>query len=460
MPASTSTPAASRRKRGTKLWLIAVLGLLVLVLAGVAIRQRGGERSIAVTTERAIVTTLVQIVSATGRIQPETEVKISAEVAGEIVELPVVEGQSVQRGDLLVKIRPDFYIAQREQQVAAVAAARARVAQHEAQVEKAAEDFARIETLFGRGLAPESEFVAHRSALRVAEANLEAARAETLRAEGSLRQAEDQLAKTVIYAPMDGTVSLLSAKRGERVVATGQFAGTEIMRLADLDTMEVRVNVNENDVVNVKVGDVARLRVDAFQDREFRGTVREIANTARTTGQGTQDEVTNFEVRVRIAGSEVRLRPGMSATAEIETKTVVDAVAVPIQSVTVRTLDGGKTADELRADRAREAARERGEGAAAVTDERRQRERERADRERLRRVVFVRDGDRVRQREVETGILDHTHIEIVSGLAAGEEVVAGSFAAITRQLKDGSRVHVVRDRTAGSRGARSTGAGP
>jgi HlyD family secretion protein len=453
--APTSAPPAPRRKPGSKLWLFAGLGLLVLVLAGVAIRQRGGERPIAVTTERAVVKTLVQVVSATGRIQPEVEVKISAEVAGEIIELPVVEGQTVQRGDLLVRIRPDFYLAQREQQLAAVAGARARVVQNEAQAEKAAQDFAQVEALFRRGLVAETEFLAARTALRVAEANLEAARAETLRAEGSLRQAEDQLAKTLIYAPMDGTVSVLQAQRGERVVATGQFAGTEIMRLADLDAMEVRVSVNENDVVNVKVGDVARLRVDAFREREFRGIVREIASTARTTGQGTQDEVTNFEVRIRVVDPGVRLRPGMSATADIETKTVVDVVAVPIQSVTVRTLEEGKTADELREERAREAARERGESAAAVTDERRQRDRERADRERLRRVVFVREGDRVRQREVETGILDHTHIEIVSGLAEGEEIVTGSFAAITRQLKDGSRVLV--SRSGAARTARAAG---
>jgi HlyD family secretion protein len=269
-----------------------------------------------------------------------------------------------------------------------------------------------------------------------------AARAEIERAEGSLRQARDQLSKTSVFAPMDGSISILNNKVGERVVATDQFSGTEIMRVADLTTMEVRVNVNENDVINVKVDDQAVIRVDAFQDRQFAGEVREIANSAKTTGQGSQDEVTNFEVRIRVLDKEGRLRPGMSATADVKTKTMENVVAVPIQSVTVRTAEGGKTAEQLQRDREAEAAKNRGESAADIVDEKQQRAQERADRAALDRVIFVREGDKVKLRKVETGIMDNTHIEITSGLDEGVEVVSGPYSAITRTLKDDIKVSV------------------
>jgi HlyD family secretion protein len=278
---SKNTPApAQRRKKRTKLYII-IIGLVVVMaaLAGIGIMKGRGEKALPVTVEKSVRKTITQVVSATGRIQPEVEVKISAEVPGEIVEIPVVEGQRVQKGDLIVRLKPDFYMAQVEQQDAAVASASARVVLNEAQAEKAKFDFEQVDSLFKKGLVSETEFNASRSAYRVAQANLVAARAEIERAEGSLRQARDQLSKTSVFAPMDGSISILNNKVGERVVATGQFSGTEIMRVADLTTMEVRVNVNENDVINVKVDDQAVIRVDAFQDRQFAGEVREIANS-------------------------------------------------------------------------------------------------------------------------------------------------------------------------------------
>jgi len=436
-----STPAPRRKKR-TKLYIIIGLVVAVLAIGGIGVMKGRGEKATSVTTAKSVRKTITQVVSATGRIQPEIEVKISAEVAGEIIELPVVEGQTVKKGDLLVRLKPDFYSAQVEQQEATVASARARVLQNEAQAEKARFDFAQVESLFAKGLVSETEFNASRSAFRVASANLEAAKAEIERAEGSLRQAKDQLSKTTVFAPMDGTISVLNNKIGERVVATAQFSGTEIMRVADLSAMEVRVNVNENDVINVKVGDTTLIRVDAFQDRPFSGEVREIANSAKTSGQGSQDEVTNFEVRIRVLDKERRLRPGMSATADIQTKTVKDVVAVPIQSVTVRTAEGAKTAEQLQKDREAEAAKNRGESAADVIDQRKQREQERADRAALDRVVFMRDGDKVKLTKVETGIMDNAHIEITSGLDEGVEIVSGPYSAITRTLKDGMKITV------------------
>ena len=433
---------ARRRKKRTKLYVFIGLAVVLIALAAVGIVKKRGQGGVTVTTEKSVRRTITQVVSATGRIQPEVEVKISAEVSGEIIELPVVEGQVVKKGDLITKIKPDFYQAQVEQMQAAVTSARARVVQMQAQAEKAKYDFEQTAGLFKKGLTSETEFNAAQSAKRVADANLAAAKADTDRAEGSLRQAQDQLSKTSVFSPMDGTISLLNSELGERVVATGQFSGTEIMRVADLSTMEVRVNVNENDVINVKVGDPAIIRVDAFQDRTFQGKVREIGNSAKTTGQGSQDEVTNFEVRISVLDKEQRLRPGMSATADIQTKTVKDVVAVPIQSVTVRTTKGGKTAEELQKQHEADAAKNKGESTTDLVDEKKQREQEREDRAALERVVFVRDGEKAKLVKVETGIMDNTYIEITSGLDAGVEVVSGPYSAITRTLRDGMNIKV------------------
>jgi len=435
-------PSAKPKKSRKKLyWTLGIVATVLILVVGVASKGRG-NRPISVTTEKAVVKTLTQLVSATGRVQPEIEVKISGEVAGEIIELPIVEGQQVKQGDLLVRIKRDYYEAQVEQDRAQVASARANVAQSEAQAEKTDLDFAQADSLHQRGLLSDTEYNASRSALRVAQANVDSARANLMRSESALRQAEDYLDKTTILAPRDGTISVLNSKLGERVVATGQFTGTEILRVADLEKMEVRVNVNENDVINVKIGDKARVRVDAFQGRELIGTVREIANTARTAGAATQDEVTNFEVRISVREPGLQLRPGMSATADIMTKTVENAVAVPIQSVTTRVKETNQTQEELQEQREKEKTERQGAGAAVAVSDAQRREQERLDRENLSRVVFVRDGGIVHQRVVETGILDHTHIQIVSGLKEGEEVVSGSYGAITRDLKDGSRIKI------------------
>lgn len=435
-------PSAKPKKSRKKLyWTLGIVATVLILVVGVASKGRG-SRPISATTEKAVVKTLTQLVSATGRVQPEIEVKISGEVAGEIIELPIVEGQQVKQGDLLVRIKRDYYEAQVEQDRAQVASARANVAQSEAQAEKTDLDFAQADSLHQRGLLSDTEYNASRSALRVAQANVDSARANLMRSESALRQSEDYLAKTTILAPRDGTISVLNSKLGERVVATGQFTGTEILRVADLEKMEVRVNVNENDVINVKIGDKARVRVDAFQGRELIGTVREIANTARTAGAATQDEVTNFEVRISVREPGLQLRPGMSATADIMTKTVENAVAVPIQSVTTRVKETNQTQEELQEQREKEKTERQGAGAAVAVSDAQRREQERLDRENLSRVVFVRDGGIVHQRVVETGILDHTHIQIVSGLKEGEEVVSGSYGAITRDLKDGSRIKI------------------
>lgn len=416
-------------------WYVGVT--LALFVAGC-----GGKKPTMVSVETATVRSVTQSVSATGKIQPEVEVKISAEVAGEIVELPFREGATVQKGDLLLRIKPDNYVFLVEQREADLAASRATAVQAKARLAQAREDFERISGLHAQNLVAESEFTSARTNVEVAAAESENAQAQIRRAEGMLKQAKDQLAKTTIYSPMDGTVSSLTSELGERVVATGQFSGTEVMRVADLTNMELRVNVNENDIVNVKIGDGARITIDAYAGRKFRGTVTEIASRAMTTGQNTQDEVTRFEVRIRIGDREVQLRPGMSANADIETKSVTDVVTVPIQSVTVRTRTGNKTVEQLAADREKAESDRKGEGAAVVVNDKERRERARSDREALQRVVFVvRDG-KVSMVPVETGIADTSYMEITSGIAAGDQVVSGSFSIITRTLEDGMIVAV------------------
>ena len=261
-----------------------------------------------------------------------------------------------------------------------------------------------------------------------------------LRTEGALNQVRDQLTKTIVYAPIDGKVSSLSTELGERVAGTGSYGGAEVMRVADLTNMEVRVNINENDIINVKVGDKAKVAIDAFPARKFDAIVKEIGSAARVTGMNTQDEVTNFLVKIRILDKEVPLRPGMSANAEVETKTVENVVAVPIQSVTVRAKDSNKTIEEVSKGRELSANENKGEGSAAAINDKQQKQADKNDRENLQRVVFVKNGDTVKLAKVETGVQDTTHIEIKSGLQAGDEVVSGSFGVITRTLKDGTKV--------------------
>ncbi|MBL9205819.1 MAG: efflux RND transporter periplasmic adaptor subunit [Opitutaceae bacterium] len=441
-PASVAPQAAPRKNSSTK-WIILVIAVVVVgLVAAVIVKRKGMEKATVVTFEKAVVKTITQLVSATGKIQPEVEVKISPEVAGEIVELPLREGAAVRKGDLLMKIKPDNYQAQVEQREADLAAARAAAVTSKAQLLKAQEDFARTRDIYEKKLVPDADFTAAKTSSEVAQANYDSALAQIRRAEGQLKQARDQLEKTTVYSPIDGTISALASEKGERVVGTGQFAGTEVMRVANLDSMEVRVNVNENDVVNVKVGDRARISIDAYPKRRFTGEVKEIASSAKTLGANSQEEVTNFLVKIRVLDRDVPLRPGMSANADVETTTVENVVAVPIQSVTVRTREGSKTIEQQAEERDKKAKENKGDGAASAVNQREQKERERADREALQRVVFVRNGDSVKQVVVETGIADTTHMEIKKGIKEGEEVVSGSFSVITRTLKDGSKIRV------------------
>ena len=436
-------PAAPVRKKSRAKWYVLVALLVVIALgAGVYFKKKSGGQAVAVTTEKAITKTIIQIVAATGKVQPEVEVKIAPEVSGEITQLPFREGAPVKKGELLVSIKPDFYQSQVEQQEASLVASRAMALQSKAQLVKAQDDLKRSEDLFQRKLVSESDILTTRTALEVAQANVDNAQAQIRRTDGSLSQARDQLTKTVIYSPIDGKVSSLTNEVGERVAGTGSYGGAEVMRVADLANMEVRVNINENDIINVKVGDKAKVAIDAFPNRKFDAVVKEIGSAAKVTGQNTQDEVTNFLVKIRILEKDVPLRPGMSANADVETKTVENVVAVPIQSVTVRSREGTKTVEQLADERQKKSGETKGEGAATAVNDKQQKQADKNDRDSLQRVVFVKNGDKVKMVKVETGVQDTTHIEIKSGLAAGDEIVSGSFSVITRTLKDDMTVTI------------------
>lgn len=430
-----------------KLYLFIAIALVIVIATAGFIMSKKREKPIPVTTEKAIRTNITQLVTATGKIQPEVEVKISPEVSGEIIDLPVKEGEVVRKGQLLLRIKPDTYRAQVEEQEAALSGARSASVQNRAELAKAKNDYDRADQLFKANLLSESDRNAAQTNYDIAKASLESSLFAIQRAEGALTQIREALSKTTIVSPADGSITSLSSRLGERVVGTSQFAGTEVMRIANLDSMEAQVNVNENDVINVKVGDPAKITIDAYPDRKIEGVVREIASTATTNNAGSQEEVTNFLVKIRITDHTLTFRPGMSATADIETSTVANAVAVPIQSVTVRRSDSKLSPEELEKQTKRQEVADKGDNAANVKNETLEKQKARADREKLLRVVFVKKGDKVEQRIVETGISDATHIEIKKGIQPGEEVVAGSYTAISRKLKDGTKVMIEKEKT-------------
>lgn len=413
--------------------LAIVLGVIALGLWA-ALRKR--EPVLAVQTEKVTRRDITEVVVATGKIQPVTKVVINPEVSGEIVEIPVSEGQYVQRGDLLVRIKSDPYEAGVRSAEATHRSALASVELARAELENARLEFERFERLYRDKLVSDSEFLAARTAFDVAVARAKAADHQAEQAEAALERAREDLAKTTIVAPIAGTVTSLNSERGERVVGTAMMAGTEIMTIADLDHMEARVDVGEIDIVLVDIGQEATLEVDSFRDRTFTGVVTEIANAARTTAASTQQEATKFEVRIRVR-EKANFRPGMSVTAEIETRHRTNVLAVPIQSVTTRPPKGatnavsragartGNSDDEEEVDDGRPATRRRDADKPSVIE-----------------VVFVVKDGRAVMKPVRRGISDDYHTEITEGLEEGEEVVTGGYRAINRDLKDGMAVRV------------------
>jgi HlyD family secretion protein len=429
-----AAPTTILRKRRKWRWPVTLVCLLAVAITWWVIAGRG-HAPVGVTTEKAEIRDITQVVSATGKIRPEIEVKISPEVAGEIIEMPVIVGQAVKKGDLLLKIKPDNYMARVKQAEASLNSAQADSLQRKAQALNDQLDLHRARELFAKHLLSETDYKAAETKGQVSQASYESALHQIQVARSNLEQNQDLLSKCVIYSPMDGTVSVLNSEIGERVVATGDFAGTEVMRVANLGSVEARIDVNENDVVNVDPGDKALVKVDAYPDAILNGTVKRIASTATIKNEGTQQEVTNFEVRVLIINPKQQLRPGMSVSVDIETQTVRKVVAVPLQSVTVRSWTDGRTAEQLKRER------EKQTGVSSV-------ELEKQTVKQLRRVVFRKKGDKVEFVPVQTGIADNNYMEIKSGIRPGDEIVSGPYSALSKDLKEDSRVKIERPKDA------------
>ena len=406
--------ATNGKKRRKKVIIFSLLGVLLIALALIVFLGSKREPIIQVQVEKAQKRSITQVVTATGKIQPEVQVKISPEVSGEIVQLPVKEGNRVRRGDLLMKIKPDVYVAQRDQWSAGLLRAQADLTRAEL-------EFKRVESLYSKGLVSESEFVQSR-------AGYQASKASFAQAQASLNQAEENLRKTTVFSPMDGTVSQLNSELGERVLGTAQFQGTDVMTIADLSRMEAQVNVSETDVVLVSIGDTARVAVDALPEKKVNAVVYEIANTATTRGLGTQEEVTNFTVKMRIVGTNLNLRPGMSMTADIETETKDSILAVPIQSVTTR---APKMATPPAGGEGEQGPQQSGTASVRQRSEHKPAE-----------VVFVVENGVAKTVTVKRGISNDAYVEITDGLKEGAEVVSGSYRAINRELEDGAKVRV------------------
>ncbi len=423
-------------KKIIKYSIYAVVILLIVIIIGRRAGWIGSTPEIRVIAEEPQKRTIVEVVSASGKIQPVVEVKISPDVSGEIVSLPVKEGDFVERGDLLARINPDLYESALDRVEASLnttkanlANSKARLAQADAQYINASASYERNKSLYEQEAISMSEYDQARAQYLVAKAETEAARQSVVAAryqvkssEAAVKEAKESLTKTNIFSPMTGTISRLDAELGERVVGTSQFAGTEIIRIANLSEMEVLVEVNENDIIRVNLGDTAKIEIDAYFGQTFTGVVSSIANSAKTDGLGV-DQITNFEVKVLILPESYKhlqtreliylspFRPGMSASVDIQTKTVVDAVSVPIQAVTTRDVETNDSEED-----------------------------EDSDFGGIREYVFLYDNGKAKKVRVKTGIQDSHYIEVKKGVNLEDKVITGPYHAVSRELKDGQYV--------------------
>ena len=393
-----------RKKQNNKLKKLAI-GIFVLafvLLIGILTGLIKTEKLVEVEVEKVSRRDIIETVSASGKIQPEVEVKISPDVSGEIVELLIKEGDRVQKGELLLKIKPDIYKSILERSMASVNTAKANLAKSKAQLIESEANFNRNKRLYNQEAISLSEFQQIEATYKVAKLNVEGSEYAVSSAEASLNEAEENLDKTSIYAPVEGSISMLNIELGERVVGTGQMSGTEMMRLANLNTMEVAVEVNENDIVRVHLGDTSIIEIDAFLGEQFTGIVSEIANSANVSGVSA-DQVTNFEVKIKILDN-AKFRPGMTATVEIQTKLATNAISVPIQAVTTRK-------DTL----------------------------EKSNNKKVE-CVFKFEKKIAKFIKIKTGIQNDKFIEVLQGLSDSDVVITGPYSLVSKSLKDGTKV--------------------
>lgn len=415
--------------------VVLILLLIALTKAGViGNTKKGKEIEIAQVKE----ITIVETVSATGKIQPESEIKISSEVSGEIIELPIKEGDVVKKGQLLVRVNPDLYTSGLNRSMASLSNTKAGLSQAEAQLKESEANYNRNKSLFDKGVISKSEWDRIVATYESAKATRDAAFYTVRSASATVNEAQENLGRTTIFAPVDGTISKLDAELGERVVGTQQMAGTEIMRVANLNNMEVEVDVNENDIVKINIGDSAKIEVDAYLKKEFKGIVTSISNSA--SDAISADQVTNFKVKVRILKESYLdliegkpenfspFRPGMTATVDIITKRKEKVLAVPISSVVIKSDTTAIGSPGMKGDDQ--------ENPSVVVTSTKKLE-----------CVFVKVGDKAKIRIVKTGIQDDTNIEIVEGLKKGESIIVGPYTVVTKELNSGDLVYTKEEAT-------------
>jgi HlyD family secretion protein len=430
--------------------ILSIAAVVLLVFFGIGKKKGwfGQESYVKVAVETGMKRNITEIITANGKIQPETEVKISPDVSGEIVELAVNEGDNVVKGQFLLKIKPENYIMIRNRTEASLNNAKAREKQTEAQLLMRKQDFERTKKLFEQNAISESEYELSETNFNTAKAEKEAAVFSVQSAMAALEEAQENLEKTSIYAPMDGTISALNVELGERVVGTELMSGTEILRLADLNKMEVEVEVNENDIVRVSFMDTALIEVDAYLDTKFKGIVTEIPVSANVLGI-TTDQVTNFNVKIRLLAESYQdkvsknnpypLRPGMSATADIQTEVRKGVYSVPIQAVTTRVINEDGEDEKVEEDEEMQetAINSNGEVTNSTTKVENQDEKEKET------VVFVALDGKAVMKKVKTGIQDNTYIEILEGLGPDDQIIIAPYSAISKDLSNDSSIEIV-----------------
>jgi HlyD family secretion protein len=417
--------------------LVGVVVILIIVL--VTLKSKGiiggNDDSKQVETSKVDEITIIETVSATGKIQPEIEVKISSEVSGEIIALPVKEGQVVKKGDLLVKINPDLYTSGYNRTVSNLSGTKAGLSQADATFKEAKASFDRSKTLFDKGIISRSDWDKAIAAFEGAKANKESAYYNVQSANATVKEAKDNLGRTTIYAPADGTISSLGVELGERVLGTQQMTGTELLRVANLNNMEVEVDVNENDIVKINIGDSTKIQVDAYLKKEFKGIVTSISNSA--SAATTADQVTNFKVKVRILKESYQdllegkpatyspFRPGMTATVDIITERKEKVIGVPISAVVIKSDTTATKSYEIE---------DESEDKKVVTKNDKKYE-----------CVFVKVGNKAKIRIIKTGIQDDTNIEVTAGLMKGDVVIVGPYTTVTKDLNSGDKVSLAKD---------------
>jgi HlyD family secretion protein len=417
-----------------KIYIISgiLLGFVILLMVLSKMGALGSrDNLIEVETAKINEITIVETVSATGKVQPEIEVKVSSEVSGEIIALPVKEGEVVKKGQLLVKINPELYTSGLERTVSNYSGTKASLTQADASFKEAQASYNRSKTLFDKGIISRAEWDKAIASFEVAKASKQSAYHQVQSASATVKEARENLGRTTIYAPADGTISALNVELGEKILGTQQMAGTELLRVANLENMEVEVDVNENDIVKVNIGDSSKIQVDAYLKKEFKGIVTSISNSAKTATSA--DQVTNFKVKVRILKESYQdliqgkpsnyspFRPGMTATVDIITKRKEKVIAVPLSSVVMKT-------DTAAVNKFK------------VEDEADNKIKTKSDKKFE--CVFVKEGDKAKIRIVKTGIQDDTNIEIISGLKKGDEVIVGPYSTVSKDLNSGDKVKI------------------